>query len=57
VFTSEDFQGNVLTNGVNNRVIGLWLVFTQLVDPTVHIGSNELFNYYEFKTKMTKRNP
>jgi prepilin-type N-terminal cleavage/methylation domain-containing protein len=55
VFSSEDFQGNVLTNGINNHVIGLWLVFTQLVDPTVHIGSNELFNYYEFKTKMTKR--
>lgn len=55
VFSKEDFSGKVLTNDINNYVTGFWLVFTQLVDPTVHIGSNEFFNYYEFKTKITKR--
>lgn len=55
VFSQEEFSGKVLTNDINNYVTGLWLVFTQLVDPTVHIGSNEFFNCYEFKTKITKR--
>jgi hypothetical protein len=55
VFTKEDYSGKVLTNDINNYVTGLWLVFTQLIDPTVHIGSNDFFNYYEFKTKITKR--
>lgn len=55
VFTSEDFQGNILTNNHNNRVIGVSLEFFQLQNPTVPIGPGSLFDYYQLRTKITRR--
>lgn len=55
VFTSEDFAGNVLTNAENNRVIGLTLHFCQLQYPTVAIGPGHHYDYYQLRTKITRR--
>lgn len=55
VFTSEDFQGNVLTNNENNRVIGLTLQFYQIQYPVVRIGTNQLYDFYQVRTKITRR--
>lgn len=55
VFTSEDSQGMVLSNNFNNRVIGLTLQFMQdqNSDPTPRNGL--LYDYYQIRTKMTRR--
>lgn len=55
VFTSEDFAGNVLTNNFNNRVIGVSLQFYQLQYPTVAIGPGGLYDFYQLRTKITRR--
>lgn len=55
VFTSEDFAGNVLTNNFNNRVIGVTLQFYQLQYPTVAIGPGGLYDFYQLRTKITRR--
>ncbi len=55
VFTSEDFRGNVLTNNFNNRVIGVTLQFFQLQSPTVAIGPGGLFDFYQLRTRITRR--
>lgn len=55
VFTSEDFSGSILTNNENNRVIGLTLQFYQLQYPTVSIGPGNYYDYYQLRTKITRR--
>ena len=55
VFTAEDFSGSVLTNNENNRVIGLALQFFQLEYPTVSIGPGSLYDFYQLRTKITRR--
>jgi hypothetical protein len=55
VFTLEDFQGKPLTNTQNNFVVGLKLEFYQLDFPDVAIGPGQLFDYYQLRTKVTKR--
>ena len=55
VFTSEDFTGTVLTNNENNRVIGLALQFYQLEYPAVSVGPGNLYDYYQLRTKITRR--
>lgn len=55
VFRSEDFQGNVLTNNQNNRVISLTLQFFQLQYPAVAIGPGNYFDYYQLRTRITRR--
>jgi hypothetical protein len=55
VFTSEDFAGNVLTNNINNRVIGLNLQFYQILYPTVTIGPGGMYDFYQLRTKITRR--
>ena len=55
IFTAEDFRGQVLTNNENNRVIGLMLQFYQLQYPVVRIGPGELYDYYQLRTKITRR--
>jgi type II secretory pathway pseudopilin PulG len=55
VFTAEDYAGNVLTNNENNRVIGLTMVFYQLLYPSATIGEGGLFDYYQLRTKITRR--
>ena len=54
-FTSEDFAGNVLTNNVNNRVIGVRLQFFQLADPTVALNAGHYYDYFELQTRATRR--
>lgn len=55
IFTSEDFQGNVLTNNYNNRVIGLKLQIKQFQYPITKVGAGQLFDFYEINTKFTRR--
>jgi hypothetical protein len=55
VFTSEDFSGNVLSNNLNNRVIGVTLQFFQLQTPDVPIGPGCLYDFYQLRTKITRR--
>ena len=55
VFTSEDYKGVILTNNENNRVIGLTLQFYQLQYPTVVIGPGGLYDFYQLRTKITRR--
>ena len=55
VFTAEDYRGTVLTNNENNRVIGLTLQFYQLEYPTVSIGPGSLYDFYQLRTKITRR--
>lgn len=55
VFTSEDYSGATLTNNENNRVIGLTLEFYQLQYPTVKIGPGSMYDFYQLRTKITRR--
>ena len=55
VFTSEDFSGTVISNNINNRVIGLSLEFYQLQYPKVSIGPGSYYDYYKLRTKITRR--
>jgi len=55
VFSAEDFSGNVLTSYDNNRVIGLMLQFYQVQYPVAPIGPGGVFDYYQLRTKITRR--
>jgi type II secretory pathway pseudopilin PulG len=55
VFTSENYAGTTLTNNENNRVIGVTLQFFQLQYPTVKIGPGSLYDFYQLRTKITRR--
>lgn len=55
VFASEDFAGNALTNNQNNRVISMTLQFYQIQYPAIAIGPGSLFDFYQFKSKVTRR--
>lgn len=55
VFTSEDYRGQVLTNNENNRVIGLTLQFYQLEYPYMQIGPGNYYDFYQLRTKITRR--
>ena len=55
VFQAEDFQGNVLTNNNNNRIIHVTLQFCALEYPVAGIGTNQMYDYYELHTRATRR--
>lgn len=55
VFSAEDHLGNVLTNNQNNRVIGLLLQFYQIEYPVVSIGPGQHYDYYQLRTRITRR--
>lgn len=55
VFTSENHNGTILTDNQNNRVIGVALQFYQIRYPITTIGSNGYFDYYQVRTKVTRR--
>lgn len=55
VFTSEDYRGQVLLNNYNNRVIGVCLQFYQLEFPNVPIGPGHQYDFYQLRTKITRR--
>jgi prepilin-type N-terminal cleavage/methylation domain-containing protein len=56
VFTAENYQGQVLSNNQNNRVIGVALQFYQVQYPITAIGSaGAYFDFYQLRTKVTRR--
>ncbi len=55
VFSAEDYAGNILTNNENNRVISLLLQFYQLENPLIPIGPGNYYDYYQLRTKITRR--
>jgi hypothetical protein len=55
VFSSEDWNGSIITNNWNNRVIGLTLQFYQVQYPVTPIGPGCYFDYYQLRTKITRR--
>lgn len=55
VFTSENFDGAIWNDKVNNRVIGLTLDFYALEYPRVPIGPGNYYDRYLLRTKMAKR--
>jgi type II secretory pathway pseudopilin PulG len=55
VFTAEDCNGTTLTNNQNNRVIGLTLQFYQIQYPIVLIGPGQYYDFYQLRTKITRR--
>jgi Tfp pilus assembly protein PilW len=56
IFQAEDFQGNLLTDNSNNRIIHVTLQFSQLEYPVAGIGgSNSMYDYYELHTRATRR--
>ncbi|MBI3192469.1 MAG: prepilin-type N-terminal cleavage/methylation domain-containing protein [Pedosphaera parvula] len=55
IFSSEDYAGNVLSANSNNRVIGVTLQFYQIQYPVVRIGDGELFDFYQLRTRITRR--
>ena len=55
VFTSEDFNGTILTNNQNNRVIGITMQFYQMQYPVIHIGPGYYYDFYQLRAKITRR--
>ena len=55
VFTSENYAGTILTDNQNNRVIGVNMQFYQIQYPITTIGQGGLFDYYQVRTKLTRR--
>ena len=55
VFTSENYAGTILTDNQNNRVIGVNMQFYQIQYPITTIGQGGLFDYYQVRTKITRR--
>jgi hypothetical protein len=55
LFTSENFKGQPLTDNEDNRVIGVNLQFYQIRYPTTIVGPGGFFDYYQVRTKITRR--
>jgi hypothetical protein len=55
IFTSEDFAGNVLSNNLNNRVIGIDLEFYKLDNPMIQFSHGSYYDYYRLQTRVTRR--
>jgi prepilin-type N-terminal cleavage/methylation domain-containing protein len=55
VFQAEDFQGNILTDNSNNRIIHVTLQFSKLEYPVSGIGAGAMYDYYELHTRATRR--
>jgi hypothetical protein len=55
VFSAEDFKGNILSNDVNNFVIGLNLQFYQIQYPVTAVGAGGFYDWYQLRAKVTRR--
>jgi prepilin-type N-terminal cleavage/methylation domain-containing protein len=55
VFCSEGYNGQVLSNNFNNRVVGVTLQFKQLEYLSASTGQDRLGDYYQLRTKITRR--
>jgi type II secretory pathway pseudopilin PulG len=54
-FQAEDFQGNVLQDNQNNRVVRMTLEFYQWEFPVATVGPGCLYDYYRLQTRITRR--
>ena len=54
-FKYEDFQGNVLTDIANNKVIGVTLQFYQFSYPITKVGTNQIYDFYQLQARVTRR--
>ena len=52
-FQAQDYQGNVLTNYLNNPVIDVTLMFNQMAFPVAYGGNT--FDYYRLHTRIALR--
>ena len=55
VFQAEDFQGNVVTNDVNNRVIRVTLQYYRWEYPLTQLGAGCMYDYFQVQTRMARR--
>jgi hypothetical protein len=55
IFTLETFNGQVLTNYNNKRVIGVTLQFCKLYFPSATIGPGSLFDFYQVRVRIARR--
>jgi prepilin-type N-terminal cleavage/methylation domain-containing protein len=55
IFQAEDYQGNVLTNNNNNRIIHLTLCFSRWEYPIAGVGISNMYDYYQLHTRVTRR--
>jgi len=55
IFKAENFQGVVLTETANNRVINVTLQFYQLQYPFTKIGPSNAFDFYQLQAKIARR--
>lgn len=55
VFISEHFDGTVLTERENNRVIHVQLQFCQIQYPVTAVGKGGLYDFYQINTRITRR--
>jgi hypothetical protein len=55
LFTSEDGYGNVLTNNQNNRVIGLNVQLYTVENTLVQNSSGASHDFYQLRTRITRR--
>ncbi len=56
-FWAEDYQGNVMTNYLNNPVIRMQMQFVQWEYPIAHVGGSgaNAYDYYYLRTRITRR--
>jgi len=55
VFSGRDYQGNLLTNAQNNRVIDVALQFNQMLYPKAPPGRGNFYDFYQVRTRITRR--
>jgi prepilin-type N-terminal cleavage/methylation domain-containing protein len=54
-FQAEDYQGNILADNSNERIIHVTMQFCLLEYPVAGIGTNQMYDYYELHTRATRR--
>jgi len=55
VFQAEDFEGNILTNALNNRVVKVTLQFLQPEYPVASMAHGGKYNCYQLQTSISRR--
>jgi prepilin-type N-terminal cleavage/methylation domain-containing protein len=55
VFQAEDYQGIILQNNQNDRIIHVTLQFSELEYPVAGIGAGAMYDYYELHTRAIRR--
>ncbi|MGC8744209.1 MAG: type IV pilus modification PilV family protein [Verrucomicrobiia bacterium] len=55
IFSLETYNGQVLTNYNNKRVIGVTLQFCKLYFPSTTIGPGALFDFYQVRVRIARR--